>query len=148
MSSPTNPSSPVPGTPTTQHIPATQETFIQLMRSLIQELQVLTGGLKQDLAYRRVSKFQGLEFKKVTATATPQFLEFTEPLTQLSVAVASMGAATTIYVAIEGTAGTDTIELNSSIRILSFGDIPVKRISVMTDSGSDAVVQVFGLRGG
>ena len=118
------------------------------IRQLTKEIQILTGGLKNDFAYSRKTKYQALEFKKVTATTTAQFIEFSEPVQQVTIALSQMGTATNVYIAIEGTAGTDGIELNANLRVLSFGDIPIKKISVVADVGTTTVVEAFGLRGG
>jgi len=126
------------------------ETLLGAVQRLIKEIQVLSLGLKQDLAYRRVTKYQGQQHKTITIAAanTPQAIRFDEPVNNVAVSIVFLGTATTVYVEIEGTAGTDGIQLNTNLRTFNFGDIPVQQISFMVDAGTTTVVQVYALRGG
>jgi hypothetical protein len=122
---------------------------VALLGEAVENLKTLTQGVKQDLAFSRQAKYTGWEHRSVTLAAAnvPQFLEFSEPVTQVAISVPAFGTATIVYVDIEGTAGLDGVQLTAGVPVLNLGELPVKRVSFMCDTGSTTVVQIAGLRG-
>lgn len=118
-----------------------------MLCEIVDNLKQLNLGLKQDFAHRRWTKYNAIDWKKDTSETFAKSIDFSAPVTQTTISVSRWNNATVLYFEVESTANqTTSLELSPTLTSFSVGDIPIKRVSYLSDV-SGAVVQVAGVRG-